>query len=110
MGDTDDPLGFQSECDSDTKDSKVTPISSSIELINFGTPDQPREISISSSLSSNERSRFIDLLMSYLDVFAWSYEDMSTLDSSIVQHHFPILPHAKLVKHKLRRLHPRWSL
>ncbi|RVW26176.1 Transposon Ty3-I Gag-Pol polyprotein [Vitis vinifera] len=47
---------------------------------------------------------------SYLDVFAWSYEDMSGLDPTIVQHHLPILPHARPVKQKLRRLHPRWSL
>ena len=45
-----------------------------------------------------------------MDVFAWSYEDMLGLDPTIVQHHLPILPHAKPVKQKLRRLHPRWSL
>ena len=39
VGDTDDPLGGQSECDYDTNDRKVTPISSSIELIDFGAPD-----------------------------------------------------------------------
>ena len=110
VGDIDDPLGGQSECDSNTEDRKVTPITSSTELIDFGTPDQPREIRIGSSLSPNERSRFIDLLRSYLDVFLWSYEDMSGLDSFIVQHHLPILPHARPVKQKLRRLHPRWSL
>ena len=87
MGDTDDPLGGQSECDSDIKDKKVTPISGSTELIDFGAPDQPREIRIGSSLSPDERSRLIDLLRSYLDVFAWSYEDMSGLDPTIVQHH-----------------------
>ncbi|RVW71792.1 Transposon Ty3-I Gag-Pol polyprotein [Vitis vinifera] len=81
VGDTDDPLG-----------------------------DQPREIRIGSSLSPDERSRLIDLLRSYLDVFAWSYEDMPGLDPTIVQHHLPILPHARPVKQKLRRLHPRWSL
>ena len=32
------------------------------------------------------------------------------LDSSIVQHHLPIIPHARPVKQKLRRLRPRWSL
>ena len=32
------------------------------------------------------------------------------LDPSIVQHHFPLLPHARPVKQKLRRLHLRWSL
>ena len=50
------------------------------------------------------------IIRSYLDVFAWSYEDMSGLDPTIVQHHLPILPHAMPVKQKLRRLHPRWSL
>ena len=110
VGDTNYPLGGQSECDSDIEDMKVTPITSSTELIDFGTPDQPREIRIDSSLSLDEKSRLIDLLKSYLDVFAWSYEDMSGLDPTIVQHHLPILPHAWLVKQKLRRVHPRWSL
>ena len=45
-----------------------------------------------------------------MDVFAWSYEDMPGLDPTIVQHHLPILPYARPVKQKLRRLHPRWSL
>ena len=56
VGDTDDPLGGQLECDYDTEDRKVTPISSSIELIDFRAPDQPREIRIGSSLSPGERS------------------------------------------------------
>ena len=79
-------------------------------MIDFCVPDQPREIRIGSSLSPDERSGLIDLLRSYLDVFAWSYEDMSGLDPTIGQHHLPILPHARPIKHKLRRLHPRWSL
>ncbi|KAL6316583.1 hypothetical protein AAG906_018838 [Vitis piasezkii] len=61
-------------------------------------------------VSTIKNDRLIHLLRSYLDVFASSYEDMSGLDPSIVQHHLPILPHARLVKQKLRRLHPRWSL
>ena len=109
MGDTDDPLGGHSECDSDTEDRKVTPITCSKELTDFGAPNQLRKIRIGSSLSHDERSRLIDLLRSYLDVFSWSYEDMSGLDSSIVQHHLHILPHDRQVKKKLRRLHPRWS-
>ena len=84
VGDTDGPLGGQSECDSDTEDRKVIPIFGSIELIDFGAPYQPREIRIGSSLSPDERSRLIDLLRSYLDVFAWLYEDMPGLDPTIV--------------------------
>ena len=110
VGNTDDPLASQSECDYDIESRKVTLITGCTKLIDFGTPDQPREIKIGSSLSLDERSRLIDLLRLYLDVFAWSYEDMSGLDSSIVQHHLPILPHARPIKQKFRRLHPRWSL
>ena len=86
VGDIDDPLSGWSECVFDTEDMKVTPITGSTELIDFGALDQPREIRIGSSLSPDERSRLIDLLRSYLDVFAWSYENMPSLDSSIVQH------------------------
>ena len=66
VGDTDDPLSGQSECDSDSdsdmEDRKVTPISGSIDLIDFRAPDQTRELRIGSFLSSDERSRLIDLL------------------------------------------------
>ena len=110
MGDPNGPLSGQSYCDSDLEERKVTPISSSTESVDFGTSDPPKELKIGFSLSLDERSRLINLLRSYLDVFAWSYEDMSGLDPSIVQHHLPILPHARLVKQKLSRLHPRWSL
>ena len=110
VGDKDDPLGGKSGSNSDIEDRKVTLVSGSTKLIDFGVPNQPREIRIGSSLSHDERSRLIDLLRSYLDVFAWSYEDMPGLDPTIGQHHLPILPHARPVKQKLRRLHPRWSL
>ena len=78
--------------------------------MDFETSDQSRELKIGSSLSLDERSRLIDLLRSYLDVFSWSYEDMPGLNPFIVQHHLPIRPHVRPVKQKLRRLHLRWSL
>ena len=64
MGDTDDPLGGQSESNYDTEDRKVTLVSDSTDLIDFGVPDQPREIRIGSSLSPDERSKLIDMLRS----------------------------------------------
>nr|CAN83640.1 hypothetical protein VITISV_001524 [Vitis vinifera] len=91
-------------------DERVSPAAGDVETVDFGTEDQSRELKIGSPLSTDERDRLIHLLRSYLDVFAWSYEDMPGFDPSIVQHHLPTLPHARLVKQKLRRLHPRWSL
>ena len=66
--------------------------------MDFGTTDQPRELKFGLDLSADERERFIQLLGSYLDVFAWSYEDMPGLDPSIVQHCLPLLPHVRPVK------------
>ena len=87
-----------SDHDSDPIDEKVSPATRDVETIDFGTEDQPRELKISSPLFTYERDRLIHLLRSYLDVFAWSYEDIPGLDPSIVQHHLPILPHVRSVK------------
>ena len=99
-----------SASDSDPVDERVSPAVGDTEVVDFGTADQPRELRIGSDLSVDERDGLIQLLRAYLDVFAWSYEDMPGLDPFIVQHRLPLLPHAKPVKQKLRRLHPRWSL
>src|SRR5450432_3937423 len=48
--------------------------------------------------------------MAYKDVFAWSYEDMPGLNTSIVQHHLPTNPMQPPVKQKLRRIKPQCSL
>ncbi|RVW59109.1 Retrovirus-related Pol polyprotein from transposon 17.6 [Vitis vinifera] len=80
------PLSNQSDFDSDSEERKATLVSGSTELVDFGTPDQPKELRIRTFLSHYERSRLIDLLRSYLDVFAWSYKDMLGLHPSIVQH------------------------
>nr|CAN66315.1 hypothetical protein VITISV_035172 [Vitis vinifera] len=102
-----DPNRDSSDHDSDPVDERVSPTTRDVETVDFGTEDQSRELTIGSNLSIDEKDRLIHLLRSYLDVFAWSYEDMPGLDPSIVHH---ILPHARPVKQKLRRLHPRWSL
>ncbi|RVW73073.1 Retrovirus-related Pol polyprotein from transposon 17.6 [Vitis vinifera] len=105
-----DQMMTLSASDSDPVDQRVSPAVGDTEIVDFGTADQPRELRIGSDLSTDERDSLIQLLRSYLDVFAWSYEDMPGLDPSIVQHRLPLLPHARPVKQKLRRLHPRWSL
>ncbi|RVW68307.1 Retrovirus-related Pol polyprotein from transposon 17.6 [Vitis vinifera] len=71
--------------DSDPVDQRVSPAVGDTEIVHFGTADQPRELRIGSDLSTDERDSLIQLLISYLDVFAWSYEDMPGLDPSIVK-------------------------
>ena len=39
-------------------------------------------------------------------MFSCSYQDMSGLDSEVVEHRFPLKPECPPVKQKLRRTHP----
>ena len=102
--DLDDDSSFAS--DPDPIDQRVSSVVGEAEIIDFGIVDQPRKLRIRSYLSIDERDSLVQLLKSYLDVFAWSYEDMSGLNPSIIQQRFPFLPHVRSVKQKLRRLHP----
>ena len=55
-------------------------------------------ISISESLSPAEQQDLISLIQEYIDVFAWSYEDMPGLNHQVVMHHLNIKPDAKPIK------------
>ena len=101
---------YWSDSDHSFADERVSPPFDDLETVDLGTTDQPREMRIGTTLFADERDSLLRLLRSYLDVFAWSYEDMPGLNPSIVQHHLPLVPHARPVKQKLKRLHPRWSL
>ena len=70
--------------DSHPIDERVSLTIGDVETVDFGIEDYPRELKIGSPLSTDESDRLIHLTRSYLDVFAWSYEDMSSLDPSIV--------------------------
>ena len=83
---------------SDPIDQRVSPAIEDTKVVDFDTADQPRELRIGSDLSTDERDSLIQLLKSYLDVFAWSYEDTPGLDPSIIQHRFPLMPYARPVK------------
>ena len=60
----------------DPSDQRVSPAIGDTKIVDFATVDQPRELRIKLDLSTDERYSLIQLLRSYLDIFAWSYEDM----------------------------------
>ena len=49
------------------------------------------------------------MLHDYIEIFAWSYEDMSGLDTNIVVHHLPTKEDFPPVKQKVRRMRPEMS-
>ena len=72
----------------------------------IGSENQPKMIKLSKLLSDEERRKYVGLLKEYMDVFAWSYHDLKTYDTSIIQHKIPLKPNTKPFKQKLRRLNP----
>ena len=45
---------------------------------------------------------YIKLLKEYVDVFSWSYEDLKTYDTGIIQHKVPLKANVKPFRQKLR--------
>ncbi|XP_070003730.1 uncharacterized protein [Nicotiana sylvestris] len=59
------------------------------EAINLGDPETVKETRISIHLSPLEKKEYICFLKEYEDIFAWSYDDMTGLSTSIVSHKLP---------------------
>ncbi|KAI5384895.1 hypothetical protein KIW84_071759 [Lathyrus oleraceus] len=76
-----------------------------IELVNLGSEDDVKEVKIGSRLYPDVKKGLINLLREYSDVFAWYDQDMSGLDSEIVEHILSLKPECPPVKQKLRRTH-----
>ena len=73
---------------------------------NIGSEVEPEMIRMSKSQSEKEKKKYISLLKEFVDIFAWSYQDLRTYDTSIIQDKIPLKPNTKPFKQKLRRLNP----
>ena len=55
------------------------------------------------------RKELVNLLQKYSDVFAWSYQDMSGLNTVVV-HRLPLRKECTSIEQKLRRVKPEMLL
>jgi hypothetical protein len=62
---------------------------------NIGTEKDPKFVKLSSSLSREQRDEYAELLKEFADVFAWTYEDLRTYDTSVIEHKIPLKEEAK---------------
>ena len=63
-------------------------------------------IKISKTLSEKERNRYTKLLKEFVDIFAWSNEDLKTYNTSIIEHKIPLKENTKPFRQNIRRLNP----
>src|ERR1044072_1060525 len=80
-----------------------------LEAVNMGSEEDKKEVMSGASLDSSVKGKLINLLKEYVDVFAWSYQDMPGLTTGIVEHHLRLKPECPPVKQRLRRVHPEMS-
>ena len=68
------------------------------ETLNLGNDENPCLIKIGSTLNEKGRKDLKDLFTEFQEVFAWSYEDISSIDLEIAQHHIDTHAHMVPVK------------
>ena len=73
---------------------------------NIGTESEPKFVKLSRSLIEKQRSEYAGLLREFADVFAWTYEDLKTYDTSFIEHKILLKGEAKPFRQKLRQINP----
>uniref|UniRef100_A0A2N9FRF5 Uncharacterized protein n=1 Tax=Fagus sylvatica TaxID=28930 RepID=A0A2N9FRF5_FAGSY len=79
-----------------------------LEVIDLSSdPGVHKPVSISASLSVEERMHLVELLKEYQDVFAWQYDEMPGIDPKLVAHSLNVEPGTKPVVQPMRTFHPQ---
>ncbi|KAM3398555.1 hypothetical protein P3S68_002071 [Capsicum galapagoense] len=80
------------------------------QVVKLGDEETTKETRLSIHLEDKRKRELISLLKKYIDVFAWSYDDMPGLSTDIVSHRLPTNPTCPPVKQKTRKFKPDLSL
>lgn len=80
-----------------------------MEVINLETEEEKKEAKVGASLQDFHKRKLIQLIHEYVDIFSWSYQDMSALDIDIVVHKIPLREECLHVKQKLQRTRPNMA-
>jgi hypothetical protein len=75
-----------------------------VENYNVRTNEDPKMVKISKYLPSQIKSKYVELLRNYKDVVAWSYDDIKTDDTSLIEHKIPLEHSIKPSRHKFRQI------
>jgi hypothetical protein len=71
-----------------------------------GSNKNPKLVKVSKYLPTELKSKYIELLKECKNVFAWSYEDLKTYDTSVIEHNIPLKLGIKPFKKNLRQINP----
>ena len=78
-----------------------------LEDISLDEDDLERSTKIGADLEEKIKKDLIHFLRENIDVFAWSHEDISGIDPSVITHRLNIYPSSKPVRQKKRVFAPK---
>ena len=87
----------------------IQPHEEPVDTVNFGIEEDKKEVKVGANLEPGVKKRLTQLLHDYVEVFAWSYEDMPGLDANIMVQRLPIKEDFPLAKQKVRHMRPDMS-
>jgi hypothetical protein len=80
--------------------STLQPQPEEVEDCDIGTKEEPRMVKISKYLPPKMKGKYTDLLGQYKDGFAWSYDEMRTYDTTVIEHKIPLKLGVKTFRQK----------
>ena len=87
------------------KEAQIQPEEELEEVSLKASLGSPKPVFISSQLTTQEKEQLVALLKRYVDVFAWTYEEMPGLDPGLVVHSLDMDSGVKLVVQPARVFH-----
>lgn len=100
------PLEYLFHFNDIPKKPKMEPLKAYIEDYNLGTEENLKMVKLSKSFPPDQKLKYVELMREFQDVFAWSYKDLKSYDTSIIQHTIPLKENQKPFKQKLKRINP----
>ena len=81
-------------------------ISATIPINISVNPNIVENVHIGVNCSSEEIAIYTAMFKEFRDVFSWSYEEIPSIDPSIVKHEIQTYPDARPIQQKLRPVNP----
>ena len=74
---------------------KISNLSLRYDVVNLGIDQNRQNINLETNCRHAKKATFMKLFKEYKDVFTWTYEDLKTYDTKIIQHIIPLKADAK---------------
>jgi hypothetical protein len=74
---------------------------------NIGSGIEPRMVKIGKGTTKAKRDGILDLIRQFKDIFSWTYDDLKSYRSDVIQHAIPLVEGAKPFRQKLRHINPK---